>query len=158
MNIYEVLKELNINYTEIEHKAVYTIEEAIKEDIPSKINGIECKNLFVKYKNNYFLIFVECNKRVNLKELAKYLCVQKLSFASESELKNILNLDIGSVTPLGIVNDKDNLVTLVIDSSLKNNNVLVHPNINTKTISLSYDDLLSIIKFLNHKYIEYSEV
>ena len=151
--VYDVLKILNIEYEEIEHKAVYTIEEALEENIPSKINGIECKNLFVKNKNRYYLIFIESSKRANLKELSNLLNESKLSFASIEELKSILSLDMGSVTPMGIINDKDNMVTLVIDKDLKNNRVLVHPNVNTKTISIYYDDLIKYIEYLNHKYI-----
>ena len=153
--INSLLKDLDIKYDKITHKAVYTIEEALKEDIPSKIEGIECKNLFVKYKDNYYLIFIDSSKRADLKAIAKYIGKQKLSFASLEVLKNILNLDIGSVTPLGIINDKDNLVTLIIDKDLKGKKVLVHPNDNTKTINLEFDDLIKIIEHLNHKYILY---
>jgi len=150
--IYDVLKKLEINYCEIEHKAVYTIEEALIEDIPSKIDGIECKNLFVKNKDNYYLIFISAEKRANLKEISKNMNESKLSFASEEELKKILDLSIGSVTPLGIINDKENKVILLIDKELIDKKVLVHPNINTKTISIELNDLIKIIEFFNHKY------
>ena len=155
MDLYDVLKELDIKYDEIEHKAVYTIDEAMNEKIMDKIDGIECKNLFVKYKNNYYLIFMESSKKANLKEIAELVQKQKLSFASEIELKSILSLDIGSVTPMGIINDKDNLVTLVLDKDLKGKKVLVHPNVNTKTINIEFNDLIKFIEHLNHKYIFY---
>ncbi len=155
MEIHKLLSDLNIKYDEIEHKAVYTIEEAINERIMDRIDGIECKNLFVKNKNHYYLIFIESSKRANLKEIATFVCEQKLSFASEEELKRILSLDIGSVTPMGIINDKDNLVTLILDKDLKDKKVLVHPNVNTKTINIEFSDLIKFIEFLNHKYIIY---
>lgn len=153
MQVYKLLNKLNIEYIELEHKAVYTIEEALKENIPSKIEGIECKNLFVKSKSNYYLIFIDASKRANLKEIATKLNETKLSFASEEELKEILNLEVGSVTPLGIINDKENKVTLLLDKTLENNKVLMHPNVNTKTISIEYKDLIKIIDYTNHKYI-----
>lgn len=153
MDIYNILDELNIKYEEIEHKPVFTIEEALEEKIPDKINGIECKNLFVKNKDNYYLIFMEASKRANLKELAKLLNKSKLSFSNEKELKEILNLNIGSVTPIGIINDKNNLVVLLIDRDLKGKKVLVHPNTNTKTMSIEYEDLIRFIEYTNHKYI-----
>ena len=153
MDIYNILEELNIKYEEIEHKPVFTIEEALEEKIPDKINGIECKNLFVKNKDNYYLIFMEASKRANLKELAKLLNKSKLSFSNEKELKEILNLNIGSVTPIGIINDKNNLVVLLIDRDLKGKKVLVHPNTNTKTMSIEYEDLIRFIEYTNHKYI-----
>lgn len=153
MDIYNILDELNIKYEQIEHKPVFTIEEALEEKIPDKINGIECKNLFVKNKDNYYLIFMEASKRANLKELAKFLSKSKLSFSNEKELKEILNLNIGSVTPIGIINDKNNLVVLLIDKDLKGKKVLVHPNTNTKTMSIEYEDLIKFIEYTNHKYI-----
>jgi Ala-tRNA(Pro) deacylase len=61
-------------------------------------------------------------------------------------------LDIGSVTPLGIINDEDNKVTLLLDKELKSEKVLMHPNINTRTLSLHYNDLLKFIEYTNHKY------
>ena len=153
MDIYNILNELNIKYEQIEHKPVFTIEEALEEKIPDKINGIECKNLFVKNKDNYYLIFMEASKRANLKELAKLLNKSKLSFSNEKELKEILKLNIGSVTPIGIINDKNNLVVLLIDRDLKGKKVLVHPNTNTKTMSIEYEDLIRFIEYTNHKYI-----
>jgi len=153
MNVYEVLKELNIDYEEIEHKAVYTVEEAMQEAIPSKIEGIECKNLFVKSKDRYYLIFIKAEKRADLKAMAHLLNETRLSFASEEELKDILGLTIGSVTPLGLINDKNNLVTLLIDKELANEKVLAHPNINTKTVSMQLSDLIKLVQHIKHQYI-----
>ena len=152
MDIYTILNKLNINYEEVNHKSVCTVQEAINLGISKMITGIECKNLFVKSKNNYYLIFVKSSKRVNLKELSKLINETRFSFATIEELKEILNLDIGSVTPLSIINDKDNKVTLLLDKELKNEKVLVHSNINTRTLSLYYNDLLKFIEYMNHKY------
>lgn len=158
MNVYELLKKLGILYDEIEHKAINTVEEALKEDVPSKINGQECKNLFLKDdKKRYYLVFMDCYKRSDLKKLAKIIGVSKLSFASEEALKEILDLQAGGVTPLGIINDKDNMVEVLIDSDLKNKKVLMHPNVNTKTISINEKDLIKIIEYLNHKYLYISD-
>lgn len=153
MNIYNLLKELNIEYEEISHKAVFTIEKALRENISSKIKGEECKNLFLKSKTNYYLVLLKSYKKANLKEIAKITSSSKLTFASIEELKNILNLSVGSVTPLGIINDIENKVTLLLDEDLKNKKILVHPNKNTKTIVLKFEDLLKIIEHFNHKYI-----
>lgn len=152
MDIYEVFKMLNIKYQEIEHQPLYTIEDA--KIIKGKIKGTECKNLFLTdNKKGYYLVVLEENKRANLKELQKLLNVSKLSFASSDKLKEILNLIPGSVTPLSIINDKDNIVKLIIDSELKNNDLLFHPNINTKTVSITYNDLIKFIEFEKHEYI-----
>ena len=153
MNIYDILKELDIRYEEIEHKAIYTAEEALQENIANRIDGIGCKNLFVKSKNKYYLIFIKAEKRAELKLVEELLNETRLSFASEKELKDILNLTIGSVTPFGLVNDRENLVTLLIDKELENQKVLVHPNVNTKTVSIQLSDLIKLVEHIKHQYI-----
>lgn len=152
--ILNVAEILNIEYDELNHKPVFTVEEAIKENIPNRINGIECKNLFLKdNKNGYYLFVLQCNKRANMKELSNLLDISKLMFANENELQAILNLKKGSVTPLGIINDYKNKVKILIDESIINENILVHPNVNTSTISINEKDLIKIIKYYKHEYI-----
>lgn len=156
MEILNILNNLNIKYELLSHQAVNTVEEA--KQIENMIEGIGCKNLFLKDKHkNYYIFVLEENKRANLKELANYLNISKLSFATSEELKVILNLEPGSVTPLSIINDKENLVTLILDEELNNNKILVHPNTNTKTVSLSFEDLIKFIEYTNHKYIIYKD-
>ena len=153
MIIEDKLKELNIDYEIVEHEAAYTVEEA-KEKVPY-IEGIGCKNLFLKgKKKGYFLYTLPEDKQVNLKELAKVLHVSSFHFASKEDLMNILKLIPGSVTPLGIVNDTENKVTVLLDKELTQNKVLVHPNRNTATISIKYQDLIKFIEKLGHNFIE----
>lgn len=149
--LYEILKELNIEYEEVSHEKVMTVEEAMK--LENMIDGIGSKNLFLTDKKNYYLIILEENKRANIKELANILECKKLSFASSERLKEVLDLEEGSVTPFGIINDKDNKVVLVIDKDLIGKKLLFHPNTNTKTMSINYDDLIKFIEYEKHKYV-----
>ena len=153
MNLYEILNKLNIKYDEIEHDAVYTVEEANR--IESMIEGIGCKNLFLTDKNKYFLYVLKDDKRADLKELAKYLNVLRLSFGNEDKLMELLGLTKGSVTPLGFINDKDNKVTVILDKDLVNCKLLCHHNTNTKTMNIEYDDLIKLIEYTEHEYINY---
>ena len=149
--LYEVLKELNIEYEEVSHEKVMTVEEAMK--LENMIDGIGSKNLFLTDKKNYYLVILEENKRANIKELVNILECKKLSFASSERLKEVLDLEEGSVTPFGIINDKDNKVVLVIDKDLIGKKLLFHPNTNTKTMSVTYDDLIKFIEYEKHKYV-----
>lgn len=151
MDIYEILNKLNISYNEIYHEPVYTVDEA--KHIKEQIEGIGCKNLFITDKENYYLILIEENKRADLKLLKEILNSKKLLFASTEELENMLKLKQGSVTPLGIINDTNHKVTLVIDKELCNQKILCHPNRNDRTISIEYDDLIKFINYNNNKYI-----
>lgn len=151
MNLYAVLKELNIIYEEISHDKVMTIEEAKK--IENMIDGIGSKSLFLTDKKNYYLVVLEENKKANIKDLMVVIGCKKLSFASSDRLKEVLDLEEGSVTPLGIINDENNKVILLIDHELKDKKILFHPNINTKTISIWYNDLIKFTEYFDHKYI-----
>ena len=152
MNLYEIFMQLNIKFEEIEHEAVFTVEQA--KAIENKIDGIGCKNLFLTdKKGKYFLVIFEENKKANIKEITKTVNTSHLSFANISELKSILQLEEGSVTPFGIINDITNKVLLVIDKDLKDKKLLFHPNVNNKTISITYDDLIKFIQFEKHNYI-----
>ena len=118
--IYKTLDELNIKYRIINHKAVFTMEEVIKENIEPYENIL--KNIFIRddKKRNYYLVLVCHNKKVNLKELSNKINSRKLSFADEEDLYNYLGLTKGSVSPLGILNDKAHKVTILIDKDIEN--------------------------------------
>ena len=113
MNLYDVLEKLNINYTMIEHEALFTVEDA--KNIEDNIEGIGCKNLFLTDKNNYYLVVLQEDKRLDVKKIMKLVNSNRLSFAKEEELNELLKLKRGSVTPLGIINDVSNKVIIIID-------------------------------------------
>lgn len=153
MEPYKTLQKLNISYKEVEHKSVYTSAEA--EFIKELIAGIGVKNLFLKSsKKEYYLVLTPDDKKVDLKALSK-LINSHLSFASAEELKNILKLESGSVTPLGLINDIKHEVIVLIDKDLQEKLILVHPLVNTKTISLEMKDLIKLIEYLKNAYLFY---
>ena len=153
MEILEVLDKLNIKYDIQEHKAVYTVDDL--KDVFINMEGIGCKNLFLKdAKKKLFLYTLPEDQKADLKTLPEKINSKRLSFANENDLQTYLGLIPGAVTPLGIINDKDKKVTVVLDKELKNKNVLIHPNRNTATISIKYDDLIKFIKYCGNKYLE----
>lgn len=115
--IYDYLKEKNIWCEIVEHEAVYSMKELSDVCVPYPEN--EAKNLFIcdDKKKNYYLITVKGDKRVNLKEFRQNNNTRSLSFASEKDLMNIMNLKPGSVTPLGLLNDKELLVNFYVDKA-----------------------------------------
>ena len=68
------------------------------------------------------------------------------------ELKEILGVTRGSVTPLGIINDIENKVLVLLDKDLQHQTLLAHPNRNTATISIKFEDLIRFIEYEKHKY------
>ena len=151
MDIYKFLTQLGIDYQKINHQSVSTVEEAMF--INEQIDGVACKNLFLKSSDKQFFIYMmTVERRVDLKYIAKQIGSKRLSFASDEELVELLKLIPGSVTPLGIINDNKR-VKILIDRELRAQRLLIHPNINTATISITYDDLLLFINACGNEYL-----
>lgn len=144
--IYNYLKENNIKYEIDEHKAVYNMEEL--KDIVLKYPECDAKNIFVRddKKRNYYLITIKGDKKVDLKDFKNKYNTRSLSFASETDLMNILGLIPGAVTPLGLLNDKELKVEFYLDNYFQDKLIGVHPNDNTATIWMSSSDLIKIIE------------
>lgn len=153
MELFKLLDELEIKFQTLEHAAVYTVEESRQLKIFEKLDGQACKNLFLRSKRgDFFILTLPAEKRADLKLIAKLLNLPRLSFASETELEKFLGLHTGAVTPLGIINDDTKKVRLILDAELQGKKLLLHPNTNTATISLTFEDLLKIIRRTGHEY------
>ena len=147
LSIYEYLNSLGIDYEVTEHRAVFNMEELAEIHFPYP--GAVAKNLFVcdDKKRNYYLITVKGDKRVDLKAFRRTYGTRPLSLAKEEDLKTILGLMPGAVTPLGILNDKEHKTHFFLDEAFLTppSIIGVHPNENTATIWLKTEDLLRII-------------
>ena len=88
-----------------------------------------------------------------MKALKENLGLNKLSFCKEDELMNILKITSGAVTPLAVVNDKENEVIVILDEDMIDKDILVHPLVNTKTMKLNYKDLIKLFNNQKTKYI-----
>lgn len=154
MGLYKLLDELNISYQEVVHPAVYTISEA--EQLHIGLPGMKVKNLFLrdkKDKGKYYLYCLPAHKRADLKGLRSKIGSGALTFASEGDLYEKMGLTPGSVTPLGLINNTEHDIVLLIDRELDGEIVLVHPNINTKTMSITMDDILRVARYIGVKII-----
>lgn len=153
------LEELKITYKEVTHTPVYTIEEM--DNLGNIFEGAKiCKNLFVRDQKGkrHFLIVVPEEKRVPLAEVTTKIGSTKLSFASEERLMKYLKLTAGAVTPLAVINDEANEVEVVMDESLKNEELLgVHPCVNTATVLIKPQELERYITEAGNK-IKYINV
>lgn len=146
--VYHELDQLGIQYQIIDHPAVYTIDEMadlkVFDDKPWVV-----KNLFLRDANGkrHFLVVLDKDKKADLQNIRRQLGTSTLSFGSEERLIKYLNLSKGSVTPLGIINDTEQVVEVVMDRSLIGRDKIgVHPNDNTATVVLSYADISKVIE------------
>ena len=118
--VLKKLDELNIHYKLIDHPAVYTIDTM--DELHLNKNGHIVKNLFLKNSNGkkHYLVVLKGDKKADLKSIKSQINSTALSFASEERLEKHLGLSKGAVTPLGIINDDEHLVNIVLDEDLKN--------------------------------------
>lgn len=148
-DVYAFLDNAGIWHEITEHAAVFTMDELT--DVVLPYPDADAKNLFVRddKKQNWYLITVKGDKRVNLKEFRKTHGTRPLSFASADELKAVLGLFPGSVSPFGLLNDSECKVRFYLDADFVNSHdglVGIHPNDNTATVALKAADLIDIIK------------
>lgn len=135
------LAGLGILFERYEHPPVATVEQA--ERYWSAIDATHCKNLFLRNQkgNRHYLIIVVYSKRVDLRGVADQIGDGKLSFASPERLMTFLGVTPGSVSPFGLINDRDHQVRVYLDRDLKSAARLsFHPNVNTATLTISAAD------------------
>lgn len=145
---YDFLTQSEVKFEITEHQAVYNMAELAQIENPHP--ECDAKNLFVRddKRRQYYLITVKGDKRVDLKAFRKAQGTRPLTFASESELMDIMGLIPGAVTPLGQLNDSELRVIFYLDRDFFKEPFLigVHPNDNTATVWLNVNDLADIIK------------
>lgn len=147
-DIYDFLKKREIWYEITEHEKIHTMKEA--ENISLPYPDAVVKNLFIKdeKRQNYYLISVKKDKRPDLKEFRKKNQTARLTFATEQELKEILKLEMGAVTPLGLLNDDQLRVRYFMDSEIADTQQIigVHPDDSSATVWLKVQDLIGLIE------------
>ncbi|WP_414840803.1 prolyl-tRNA synthetase associated domain-containing protein [Enterococcus saccharolyticus] len=150
--VYNLLNQLAISYEVSEHPAVYTIDEM--EQLPFPDEAVIAKNIFLRNAkgNQHYLFVLDTDRAIDIKALKDMIGSTRLSFASEERLEKYLGLTKGAVSPLGLLNDTTQAVTIYIDSSLqKTAKIGIHPNDNTATIFLNFDDLMTTIEATGHQ-------
>jgi Ala-tRNA(Pro) deacylase len=151
--LYHLLDRLSIGYEYFEHPPIATIEEA---RIHWKdYNAGRCKNIFLRNHkgNRHYLVILEHLRQLDIHDLEKRLKQGKLTFASDHRLKKYLGVDPGSVSPFGLINDKERHVHLFVDEKLHDfDRLAFHPNINTATLVISAGDFLRFLDFTGNSF------
>ncbi len=152
MDVKKYLKKNSIEFKIHRHEPLFTCEQAKK--IINKIGDIHAKNLFLKNKKSkdkFYMIILPMDKNLDIKKFEKKLNT-KLSFAKPEELKEILGLTPGSVSPFGLINDKNLQTKLLIDKKIfTSESIGFHPNINTETLELTKENFHKYLNTLKNK-------
>lgn len=151
--LYEVLEKLGISFEYHEHPPVATIEDA--KIYWRDLNSGRCKNIFFRNHkgDRHYLVILEHLRQLNIRDLEQRLKQGKLTFASDQRLKNYLGVEPGSVSPFGLINDKDHHVHLFIDEKLDEfERLSFHPNINTASLVVNKQDFLKFLRHTGNSY------
>ena len=173
IRVYDLLDSLGVEYDRLDHEPAMTMEvcaeidaafermplEAFKADLSAdkSKHAIVCKNLFLTNKQHtqYYLLMMPGDKKFLTKDLSAQINSARLSFAGEEEMLKYLDVTPGSVSVLGLMNDKENALQLLIDSDvLRSEYVGCHPCMNTSSLRMLVKDLTEkILPAIHHEAI-----
>lgn len=145
---YQLLDELNIEYWRCDHPDANadTMEDCLKID--KILDAVVCKNLFLcnRQHTQFYLLMMPGDKVFKTKELSGQLGCSRLSFAEPEYMEKYLDITPGSVSVLGLMNDTENAVRLLVDKDvLASEFVGCHPCINTSSLKLKTSDVFGVL-------------
>ena len=157
IRVYDLLDSLGIEYARVDHEAAKTMEACHGAD--EAMGTRMCKNLLLcnRQKTSIFLLMLPGEKVFKTSVLSKEIGSSRLSFADGELMERFLDITPGSLSVLGLMNDKENNVRLLIDKALLQEEFIgVHPCVNTSSLKIRTRDLLE--KFLPAAHHSFTEV
>ena len=155
IRVYDLLDELQIPYERVDHEVAETME-ACKE-IDEVLEADICKNLFRcnRQKTIFYLLMILGDKKFKTKDISAQIGSARLSFAGAEEMEKYLDITPGSVSVMGLMNDTENHVQLLVDEDLlKGEYFGCHPCINTSSLKMKTADVLGpFLKAVHHDMI-----
>lgn len=149
--IFDILDELEIEYTNYEHAPVFTCDEAKGVDIP----GYRVKSLLLRNKKatNFYMIVLPDNKQLDTNIIRAIFNDSKMSFASEERMMEKIWLKPGSVSPFALINNQERDIRVVFDSLLKDELIWFHPLQNDNTVVLNMKDVEHFLENLGIEFV-----
>ena len=159
IRVYDLLDSLGVKYQRIDHEAAMTMEAC--EEIDRTLSQGEenevsiCKNLFLcnRQETDFYLLLIPGDKPFKTKYLSAQIGSSRLFFAKPEYMEKYLDITPGSVSVLGLMNDHEKKVRLLIDEDvLKDEYFACHPCINTSSLKIRTEDLTEkIIPAMGHE-------
>lgn len=147
IRVYHLLDSLGISYDRTDHEAAMTMEDC--NEIDRILDVIICKNLFLcnRQKTKFYLLMMPGDKPFKTKDISAQIGSARLSFAGAEEMERFLDITPGSVSVMGLMNDTENHVQLLIDKPVAESTLLgCHPCVNTASLRMRTQDVME--KFL----------
>lgn len=152
MRVYDLLDRLGIEYFRVDHAPAMTMDAC--EEIDEALGISVCKNLFLcnRQKTLFYLLMLPGDKVFRTKQLSEQIGSTRLSFADAEHMEKYLEITPGSVSVMGLMNDKTNAVRLLVDEDLLREEYLgCHPCVNTSSLRLKTEDVFgAFLKSVGH--------
>ena len=158
IRVYDFLDALGIQYQRVDHEAAMTMEACLEVD--TALEATMCKNLMLcnRQCTDFYILLLPGDKKFKTSVLSKQIGSSRLSFADGQYMESFLDITPGSLSVLGLMNDKENRVKLLIDKDVLTGDYIgVHPCVNTASLKLRTSDLVEkIIPAMGHEptYVE----
>ncbi len=154
LRVYDCLDRLGIAYGRVDHAPAETMEDCLAVD--AVLGTKMCKNLFLcnRQKTAFYLLLMPADKPFKTKELSAQIHSARLSFATDDFMLSLLDIQPGAVSVLGLMNDTENRVKLLIDRDLLQDDTIgCHPCVNTSSLRLQTKDVLeTFLPAVHHDY------
>jgi Ala-tRNA(Pro) deacylase len=155
LRVYDLLDSLQIRYGRVDHEPVETMEACAAID-QLLAPAVMCKNLFLcnSQKTQFYLLMIAEGKKFKTKEISKQIGSSRLSFGSAEYMEQFLDITPGAVSVLGLMNDRENQVRLLVDGDiLQSAYVGCHPCVNTASLRLRVEDVFGpFLRAVHHDY------
>lgn len=149
--ILQLLEEHHINYIVRKHEPIFTVAQGEALGLPNVQAAVKSLLLTDDKHQSYYLVVLPLDKRLDLKELRVKIGSRRLTMASSQELMQLLGLTPGTVTPFGLLQDKEHRVQAFFDAELKENTIATHLDSNTATVWLHCHKLVHLLEAKGHK-------
>ena len=153
IRVYDLLDSLKVSYQRVDHEAAMTMEACAAID--QVLDATICKNLLLCNRQNteFYLLMIVGDKTFKTKELSHQIGSSRLSFAGAEYMEKFLDITPGSLSVMGLMNDKENRVRLLVDRDVVTGEFIgFHPCINTSSLRLRTADLMDkIIPAMGHE-------
>lgn len=154
IRVYDLLDSLGIEYYRVDHTPAGKMEAC--EEIDKTLGVVICKNLFLcnRQKTRFYLLMMPAEKPYATRVFSKLAGSSRLSFGTPEDMERLLDLTPGSVSILGLMNDKDKVVNLYIDQDILDCEFIgCHPCINTSSLRMKTKDITDkFLPAINCKY------
>ena len=155
MRVYDLLDHLGIPYLRADHERADDMEACLAVDEALGTNM--CKNLFLcnRQQTNFYLLMMPGDKPFRTKELSAQIGSARLSFADATHMVELLDIEPGSVSLMGLMNDTGGRVQLLVDKDLLGAETIgVHPCVNTSSLRLRTEDAFGVyLEAVGHQMI-----